>query len=980
MGKRHQHIILRIVLPFCIIGIMIAVLGIIYFSCVVNWINKDSEEHLMEVYGQVNRTFNVFLDKNWGDLADWTHHLHIEDDEGILTYVTGRKEYWGFSEFYFLRSDGTYMTVDGEQGHLTLAGASDHLFTEGEQVMTNETLSNGRVVTIFAIPVPESSFRDFTYTAIAISYTNEDMVSSLKVDAFSGESNCFVLQTDGTVLLSTMEGGSVYANYLSYLRAGSDLSTEELESIQEDWENGRSGVVRCKLGDVSSFVSYQPVSYQNCVLLGVVSDKAAGVSLRQIQKATIDVLLKIFMLLMALVVMQSAYRIRQNKQKNMAELQYREMLFDMLSNNVDDVFLMLNAKDWQVNYLSPNAERLLGIPRKQLIEMIQRLNNAAEETVGFLSRMELESVPVCGSRSTKSEYLNKVTGEKHMYLETVYHENIQKIEKYIVVLSDRTREYRMQETLQAALEAAQEANAAKSRFFSNMSHDIRTPLNAIIGFTVLLGRDAEQPERVREYTRKLASSGQHLLSLINDVLDMSKIESGKTDLNIAEFQLPDLLSELYDILRPQATAKGQDWAIYVQDSPAERLLGDKVRLNQILLNLLSNAVKYTQEGGHIALIVQALSNNAPGYIWLRFQVKDDGFGMSEEFAQTVFEPFTREGRTAEGIQGTGLGMAITKNLVDLMGGKLSVKSKPGEGSIFTAEIPFRLPDREEETSDFHGVSYILVVDDEEDICRSVRLMLQDTGIEATCVTEGAAAVETVVQAEQQGKMFDVILLDWKMPGMDGVETARQIHKRVGEKVPILMLTSYDWGDVEAEARSAGIHAFMPKPFFLSTFRQTLDKLFTDQAPKAVDASESALKGLLFLMAEDNEINVEILSELLRMEGAECEIAVNGQKALEMFENSEPGHYDMILMDIQMPVMGGYEATRQIRACDHEQAQTIPIVAMTADAFAEDVKAALDAGMNAHLTKPVDIEKMRNTLGELRAKAEEEEQTEEGKPV
>ena len=970
MGTRHQHKLY--ILLLCTIGIVIILIGYVYVSFVSKCVYAESAEHLSEVYNQVNRTFNVFLERNWGDLADWTHHLHIEDDDGVLTYVTGRKEYWGFSEFYFLSSDGSYMTAEGKQGVFSLEGVSDLLFAQGERIMANETLSTGEAVTVFAIPVPESRYREFAYTAIAISYTNADMVNSLKVDAFSGESNCFIIKSDGSVLLSTLSGGSVFGNYLSYLRAGSDLDEESLNALQQDWQHGGAGVMRCKVGGADSYIAYLPVEYQDCVLLGVVSESAAGASLRQIQRATVDALAKIFLLLITFIVARFVYRSRQEKKKNVVELRYREMLFDALSSNVDDIFLMLDAKNWRVDYLSPNEERLMGIPRERIIELIERVETDTDVTEGFLSRAELESIPVDGKQSREQQYLNKVTGEPRWYLETVYHENLQGIEKYIVVLSDRTQERRMRETLQDALSTAQEANAAKSRFFSSMSHDIRTPLNAIIGFTVLLARDAEQPERVREYTRKISASGQHLLSLINDVLDMSKIESGKTTLNIAEFKLPELLSELYDILRPQAVAKGQDWSIHVSGTPVERLLGDKLRLNQILLNLLSNAVKYTQEGGHIDLTVDTVTPNSPGYLWLRFRVKDDGFGMSEEFARTVFEPFTREGGVAEGVQGTGLGMAITKNLVDLMDGKISVESKQGVGSVFTMELPFRLPDAEEKAVDFHGVSLVLVVDDEEDICRSVCLTLQETGIEAVCVTEGAAAVEAVVQAAQQGQMFHLILLDWKMPGMDGLETARKIREHVRENVPILMLTSYDWNDVEEEARSAGIDAFMPKPFFVSTFQQALDTLFADHAQEETHtASEEPLKGLMLLVAEDNEINVEILSELLRMEGADCEVAVNGQEALDMFRRSSPGYYDMILMDVQMPVMNGYEATREIRICGHAQAKTIPIVAMTANAFAEDVKAAFDAGMNAHLSKPIDMEKMKETLAELRSKTEQE---------
>ena len=522
--------------------------------------------------------------------------------------------------------------------------------------------------------------------------------------------------------------------------------------------------------------------------------------------------------------------------------------------------------------------------------------------------------------------------------------------------------------LREALSQANRANQAKSAFLSNMSHDIRTPMNAIIGFTVLLNKDAELPDKVREYTRKISASGHHLLSLINDVLDMSKIESGKTSLSIAPFSLPELMEELYTILLPQARAKGQSLEFQTHGRPAEQLLGDKLHLNQILINLLSNAVKYTQEGGDISLLVEDLAPASPQYAHLRFVVRDNGMGMSEEYLKIVFDPFTREmTTTTSGIQGTGLGMAITKNLVDLMNGVIQVESRQGEGSTFTVELSFALPDTLEGEGFWErvGVSRLLVADDEQ-VCLDIQEMMQDSGLEVSYTTDGPAAVELAAAALARGEAFHAILVDWKMPGQSGVETARQLREKVGPDVPILVLTAYDWNDIEEEARAAGINAFMPKPFFVSTFRQALDSL--DAARRscpAPQAGEDALKGLRFLVAEDNELNAEILGEMLDMEGASCEFAENGALAVDRFLQAPPDAYDMILMDVQMPVMDGYEATRRIRASAHPRAADIPIVAMTANAFAEDVRRALDAGMNGHLPKPINMDEVRELLGRLR---------------
>ena len=536
-------------------------------------------------------------------------------------------------------------------------------------------------------------------------------------------------------------------------------------------------------------------------------------------------------------------------------------------------------------------------------------------------------------------------------------------------VDDATRVELEQKTLlREALSQANRANEAKSAFLSNMSHDIRTPMNAIIGFTTLLAKDAEEPAKVREYTRKITSSSHHLLSLINDVLDMSKIESGKTSLNVAPFSLPELMEELYSILLPQAQAREQSFDFQVKGRPAEELLGDKLHLNQILINLLSNAIKYTPEGGAISLTVEELAPTTPQYAHLRFMVRDNGIGMSPDFLRTVFDPFSREeNSTTSGIQGTGLGMAITKNLVDLMGGVIHADSRQGEGSVFTVELSFPRP-AAGDGADFwvhRGISRILVADDEEQVCLDIREMMEDTGVQVAYATGGPAAVDEAERAVARGEEFHVILLDWKMPGQGGAETARQLRAKAGPDIPMLVLTAYDWGDIRDEALAAGVDGFLAKPFFVSTFRQALESLGAGQGGRPAPAPEDALKGLFFLVAEDNELNAEILSEMLDIEGARCEIVPNGRLAVERFNAAPPDRYDMILMDVQMPEMDGYEATRRIRASGGPRAKEIPIVAMTANAFAEDVRHALDAGMNGHLSKPINMDAVRELLGRLR---------------
>ncbi len=964
------------ILPALLMGIVIAaavLIGAVYFDFISHRIYEDSTDHLREIYDQVNRSFGAFVEKNWGLLKGWDDYFALSGDmesEEIRNFIAKEQEYWGFSQFYLLSENGGCMTLDGDERIMELGSSWDSLIQGREPVMAGETLPDGLEVTIFAVPVKHNRYRDFDFDAIAISYTNADMASSLNVNAFSGKAKCFVIHDDGTVLLSTQTGGSVFENYLVYLRAVSDMDEEMMTRLQSDWINGVSGLVQCEIGDVSYCILYQPVGYQDYILLSAVPQNVVSAGFLAVQKITMNVLAVIFLLVGALVIALIVLRSHRQSRLSRMELQYRELMFDVLSNSVDDIFIMLNGANQQVEYISPNIERLIGISAEEARQDIRVMEKCAVNCNVVIPREELSAIPLNGNKYWECEYMHQSTGERRWYRMTVYHMSIQEVIKYIIVLSDRTQEQQMNQKLQEALTVARNANEAKSNFLSNMSHDIRTPMNAIVGFSVLLEKDSDQPDKVREYTRKIKASSQHLLSLINDVLDMSKIESGKTSLNVDCFSLPELLEELSAILMPQAKAKKHSFEIHVQGTPPEQLVGDKLRLNQILINLLSNAVKYTPDGGKIDFLVRELPQTTPQYVKLQFVVKDNGIGMSEEFQENIFAPFSREiSSVTNKIQGTGLGMAITKNLVDLMGGIIRVESQPGQGSTFTVELSFVLPEQEDSAALLRQkITRMLVADDEEHICQDIRELMQDTGVAVSCVTEGEAAVQAAVEAHRRGEDFHVILLDWKMPGMDGVETARRIREEIGENVPILVLTSYDWSDIEEEARQAGISAFMPKPFFVSTFWQAIEPLFADMAvhkEEHVSSEEpSAMEGRLFLVAEDNELNAEILAEMLSMEGARHELAANGQEAVEMFEKSAPGYYDMILMDVQMPVMNGYEATRRIRAGSHPEAGTIPIVAMTANTFAEDVRDAMEAGMDGHLAKPIDMAAVRELTGRL----------------
>lgn len=548
------------------------------------------------------------------------------------------------------------------------------------------------------------------------------------------------------------------------------------------------------------------------------------------------------------------------------------------------------------------------------------------------------------------------------------------VDKYGIVLGIRsvdaaTRAEMEQRTLlEDALVCANKANKAKSVFLSNMSHDIRTPMNAIVGFTNLAITHINNKEQVEEYLKKIMTSGNHLLNLINDVLDMSHIESGKIHLEEQPCSLPEILNGLRNILLADIHAKQLELHINTLDVLDECIYCDKLRLNQVLLNLLSNSVKYTKAGGLVSMRITEKVGAPQGYADYEFYIRDTGIGMSPEFVKHIFEPFEREqNSTISKIQGTGLGMAITKNIVDMMNGTIEVKSEQGVGTEFTLSLRFRLYAEMQEQPDMPELKdcRALVVDDDFNTCDSVSHMLGQLGMRAEWTLSGEEAVLRTHQAVTCGDDYRVYIINWPLPGMNGMEVVRRIRKETNGKTPIVILTAYDCSEIEEEAREAGVAAFCSKPLFLSELRDCLSSvIMSDKAAKEERKKQEGPRGERILLVEDVELNQEIAVELLTDAGFLAEVAGNGEIAVEMLRNSEPGYYQLVLMDVQMPVMNGYEATREIRKLENKQLASIPIIAMTANAFEEDKQEALRCGMNGHIAKPIDIPKLFETLDNI----------------
>ena len=514
--------------------------------------------------------------------------------------------------------------------------------------------------------------------------------------------------------------------------------------------------------------------------------------------------------------------------------------------------------------------------------------------------------------------------------------------------------------LQVAVEKAESANRAKSTFLSNMSHDIRTPMNAIIGFTTLALSNIDDTDRVKDYLGKTLASSNHLLSLINDVLDMSRIESGKIHLEEVEVNLSDVLHDLKTIVSGQIYAKQLELYMDAMDVTDEDVYCDKTRLNQILLNLLSNAIKFTPAGGTVSVRVRQLAGKVRGCGQYEFRIKDNGIGMSQEFAQKIFEPFERERTsTVSGIQGTGLGMAITKNIVDMMGGTIEVQTAQGKGTEFTVCVPMRAQTEQrpvEKITELEGLK-ALVVDDDFNTCDSVTKMLVKVGMRAEWTLSGKEAVLRARQSIEMSDVYHAYIIDWRLPDMNGIEVTRQIRS-LHDDTPIIILTAYDWSDIEVEAKAAGVTAFCAKPMFMSDLRETLMNAIgqtqTDAAQELLPEKNTNFKGRHILLVEDNELNREIAQEILCEYGFRVDTAENGAVAVEKVSTAAPGSYDLVLMDVQMPVMDGYTATRKIRALDDPARAKLPILAMTANAFDEDRRNAMESGMNGFLSKPIVI--------------------------
>ena len=967
MLKRVLYVLLLAIVVFTA-----CYFGYAYLNNADTLIFMESASHLEEIYSYLGKYISSTNNNSFDSMHLFMTQLEYTldsggDDQFVSDMVSAWKENLGFKEFYFISRNGELMSIDGKYKRFDLSSSLVDLMINGRDIMTDVSMPGSDGLTLYAIKCRKHKYRSFNYEAIAVTFSNDNILDLLSISAFDSKSDNYVINGEGRIIFngsSFRNTENRFYNVVNYLENNSDLTNQKLLSLEKSWTEGSMITLSTKIEGVPYYVVSVPLEQSGWILLGMVDAGVVNKNISQLQNLTMGLGFSVSALLLVILFSIVVTSYIKTKKRQQDEIMFRDSLFSDLSQNVNDVFVILEEKTDEVVYVTPNIDSVLGVKEEDVKKDIASIDGINGDRLIASNLMELNKKDKI---SWTQEYLNNDIGETR-YLEiTAYHTEFGSLKRIVIVISDRSEERKLQNALSSSLEIAKNANAAKSNFLANMSHDIRTPMNAIVGYSTLLIKDADDKNKVIEIGKKITYSSQHLLSLINDVLDMSKIESGRTSLNSDKVDVSEVINNISEIVLVQTKSKKQSFEIKTKGNIPPYIYADKLRLTQILLNLLSNAVKYTEKNGTISLVVEGYGNNGQT-CHLRFIVSDNGQGMSSEFVEKIFEPFSRETNSMTNkIQGTGLGMSITKSIIDLMGGTIDIQSELGKGSVFTVDLIFSVPLDENDDNFFadHEITRVLVGDDEIDVTENIQSILSDAGLECDAAIGGLESVDKATRAYEDNNSYDVIILDWKMPDMDGVECVRRIRKEIGKDVPIFVLSSYDVSEIEDEAKKAGVDLFLPKPFFLSNFQRVLDTYYQNKANTEEGNNSDDFSGVKILVAEDNEMNAEIITELLDSIGIKCVIAEDGLEALRVFTEESPDEFDMIFMDIQMPIMDGYESARRIRASNNTRAKSIPIIAMTANAFEDDVKASMASGMNAHISKPIDFERLKSIIKSFR---------------
>ena len=945
--------------------------------------------------------------------------VDLQDMEHLQAFQAEMKKLYSLEKFAFVDSNGAIYTSTGIRTDIDTY-KFDYKSLEGPEIsIRNEDGSDKKVV--IAIPVKKTFFNGQTIVASFIEMDIRRMLDGVSLQSDDNNTTfCNLYAKDGLALTNVVLGGM--ASEKNLLEALGKAKFEEgfsREAVAEDFSYGKKGVVSFSYNNVKETMYYVPVTGTSWMLTyliseSLISDRISSISQGIIMRSqaltvlTAAVLLGFFLfilrqmrrsaqLLLEKETSEAENRIKQQELEQRIELQ--EQLLEQEKQRVQqDRMITALASDYRsVYYVELDKDQ--GICYRTDMQIENALNEGeifdfykifadyAQQYVdenyreGFLDFINPDSIrkKLAKELVISYRYLIKRNGKESyemIRMAGVRHPEDREdhlVHAVGVGFSDVDMETRetmaKSQALSDALAVAEEANRAKTAFLSNMSHEIRTPMNAIIGLDTIALNEPGISDKVRVYLEKIGSSARHLLSLVNDILDMSRIESGRMTLKSEEFSISALLEQINTLVSGQCHDKGLEYNCHINGHIDDYYIGDDMKLRQVIINILSNAVKFTPEGGSVDFSVERIAHSDDKSV-LRLTVKDTGIGMDKNFIPRIFDSFSQENTTAVNKYGSsGLGMAITKNLIDMMNGKIEVESEKGKGTTFTVTLTLLDAKRKEEETNLavlkpHDIN-VLVVDDDPVACEHARLILAKVGITSQTALSGKEAVDMVRFHQARHEFFNLILIDWKMPDMDGVETTRQIRSIVGNDSAIIILTAYKWDDVLEEALDAGVDSFIAKPLFASNVIDEFNRAFIKKNIGTILHDHKAdLKGRRILIAEDMPVNAEIIMMLLSMKEVQTEHAVNGKVAVEMFASHPERYYDAILMDIRMPEMDGLTATEKIRAMDRADAKIIPIIALTANAFDTDVQRSLQAGINVHLSKPVEPEQLYSTLENL----------------
>ncbi len=966
-------------------------------------VERVSEFYLDELAGRRAQVVSEELKNYTGYMERALEILEdadLESQETLRRFLGKVETLYDVDKFAMVDENGIVYSENS-----TVSGLSRYSFLSEEltePVIRTLNLYGAKKQVLLATPVEDVSFQGVRIKACFIQLNIARMLSSL------------TLQTSGSETYYNLyyrNGESLTEDNFGYLTAGNNLllalkdakmeKESDYDRFADDFLSGRQGQISFTYEEMKEGLCYIPVEGTNWMLTilirnNVISEQISSISSGMMSRGIIQIFITVFSMLVVFLILihqsrKNAMILLEQEKEDGNRIRAAYVQIERERTAMENIQAAMGSGLWSMEF-NERAEMISCTWSEVFRNMLgyteeEDFPNRLESWSDLLHEDDRERVmkeywdtikDYSGKKTYNVEYrlLTKNAGWRwfHAAGRLSRREDGSPV-TFVGLFMDIDDEKKLEERLEKqkidledALAAAQHANRAKTTFLNNMSHDIRTPMNAIIGFTSLAAAHMDNQEQVQDYLGKIATSSNHLLSLINDVLDMSRIESGKVKIEEKETSLPEIMHDLKTIVQADITSRQLEFYIDTADVVNEHVMCDRLRLNQVLLNLLSNAMKFTKPGGIVGVRILQKGTAFEGYASYEFQVKDTGIGMSQEFLEHVFEPFERERTsTVSGIQGTGLGMAITKNIVDMMDGTITVTSEIGKGTTFTVALKFRTcsgPVRQEIIPQLQGLR-ALVADDDFNTCSSVTKMLSTIGMRPDWTTSGKEAVLRAQLADEQDDEYAAYIIDWLMPDMNGIEVVRRIRSIVGEEKTIIILTAYDWSDIEEEAREAGVTAFCSKPIFLSELRKILESPFTaSDEEENVPKDNTCFEGKKILLVEDNELNQEITVEILQEAGFVVDVADDGTVAVEKMQHAKPGQFDLILMDIQMPILNGYEATKQIRAFDDPDLAGIPILAMTANAFEEDRQEALEAGMNGHVAKPVDVPKLLELLREI----------------